>query len=213
LGLKTRVGIVKGGTNFDYNKMDKTDGVAIISSVEDLLRIAYKFNPKAGELLDNEANPERVNPGIDREARAFGRNLYFESTLQYNSEKANGGGYYHTGNIIALERTSAEQFAAAADLTFEETIALGIVHGAGHLAGLPHAGEDIGIVTLYSVPNSLNVMSDGETFKSVKKRLEDFMTHKDSNGEKSIIRKFFEARFGTESAMPANGIEIDEEGQ
>jgi RHS repeat-associated protein len=148
MGLKTQVKVFKG--KFDskaYGKLDKTDAVAVIGEKNNVIKAVSSFNESAGKEIaafGNKGDPEQ-------------------------SQNMRGSDNQNDGNIIAIGTTATKDFAERTKATFEEGAAFLVNHGAGHNAGLNHAGDNNGYDEQGNyhdgvyVPSSPNVMSEGNT--------------------------------------------------
>ena len=194
MGLATRVVLLDDGSIFNF-KMDKTDAVAIVADVNRLKVVVNRFNERAGDLIDNEIKKN-----------GFGKDGYFETTPKYKTV-SNEDGIYNTGDIIAIDPNAAKDFAAKAKTDILSTIAFGIVHGAGHAAGLPHAGQQAGSYTF--LPSNESLMSEGSTI--IKNSVGDGSTYDKyidsaNNKSSSIINRFMTRRYGTATSRAKPGV-------
>ncbi|HLY72007.1 MAG TPA: RHS repeat-associated core domain-containing protein, partial [Puia sp.] len=155
MGLKTQVKLFKG--HFDsksYSKLDKTDAVAVIGKRENVEKSVATYNSGFAKQLKNAD---------------FGTVGTDEGTKAEISQNPRGSQDQNDGNIIALSTDAAADFAKHVKATFEDAAAFLVNHGAGHNANLQHAGEENGYNENgdyergISVPNSPNVMSDGNS--------------------------------------------------
>ncbi|RXK86631.1 RHS repeat-associated core domain-containing protein [Filimonas effusa] len=154
MGLKTSVKVFKGNFNSDaYDKLDKTDAVAVVGNRNNVIEKIKSFNPEFGKEVsgfgsngvDGHVNPEQS---------------------QNPREEATGGS---NDNIIAVGAEATKTFAKGSKAVFTDAAAFLINHGAGHLSNMNHAGENNGfdvngksVKNLY-VPGTPNVMTSGGT--------------------------------------------------
>jgi RHS repeat-associated protein len=140
MGLKTQVKVFKG--TFDkkaYAKLDNTDAVAVIGNRDNVERAVSSFNEKQGKALSNfgmGGNPE-------------------------SSQNEKGVGNKNDQNIIAIGVEDTKSYSDKKGIKFEETAAFLVNHGAGHNAGLQHAGDvqEYENAKLLYVPSNPNVMT------------------------------------------------------
>jgi hypothetical protein len=150
MGLKTQVKVFEG--TFDqkaYNKLDKTDAVAVIGQKDAVEKSIATYNA---------ADAKRLKDGD------FGNG---DADDSQNPRHHPGGG--PDDNIIAINAPGVEETAEYTQSSKEEAAAFLIDHGAGHLSDLNHAGDDNGRdehgnysydYNIY-VPTGPNVMSAG----------------------------------------------------
>jgi len=192
MGLKTRVKLSRGDVN--YNKLSKTDAVAIIGKGKEVISAVNKINPKfAGELRNfGFGNPGSNNP-------------------EYSQNNAGKG-----GNIIAIDATAIKEtvrdWEANSKSNWKETAeSIGgftIVHGAGHNAGLWDGGGPAhfpnGDPT--TVPAN-SIMSTGNDIDYAQSKNYpgglDWYINQPANreaGAKSVIRQYYINHFGNHKA-------------
>lgn len=184
MGLNTQVKVFKG--KFDaksYGKLDKTDAVAVIGEKNNVVKAISSFNAQAGKelaSLGSNGNPEL-------------------------SQNIRGGTNQNDGNIIGIATTATKEFAKDSKSTFTEAAGFLINHGAGHNAGLNHAGfinayDDKGNYNPnISVPGSPNVMTGGNELVNGN-GLQRFVTspvnQQPANGNTLSIQQAYIHRFG-----------------
>jgi RHS repeat-associated protein len=141
MGLKTQVKVFKGIFNkAAYEKLDETDAVAVIGNRENVVKAVSSFNEEQGKAISTfgmGGNPE-------------------------SSQNAKGEGPKNSQNIIAIGVEDTKDAAKSKKESFEGTAAFLINHGAGHNAGLNHAGDQQGYdenMNKTYVPSNPNVMT------------------------------------------------------
>jgi RHS repeat-associated protein len=202
MGLKTEVRVFKGKmTQAKYDKLDKTDALAVIGNKENVKKAVSAINPHAGEEIKNFGGPG--NPE--------------------QSQNPVGSADPKLGNIIALGTEVATEWAKRTKTTFEVGAAFLVNHGAGHNASMNHAGDNNFIDNNGNwsadgsyVPAEYNVMSDGRyIIKEIEKgnlTLQCFIysgTNKQAAdpGKKTIsIQAMYLRRFGNNNPTPNPAI-------
>jgi RHS repeat-associated protein len=150
LGLKTQVKVLKGGFDKNaYSKMDKTDAVAVIG------------NPDAVK-----KSIESYNSSFIGEMEGFGSNGADGKTNPEHSQNPSGSNAENKNNIIAIATNATKTMSEKIKSTFEETAAFLLTHGAGHNAGMNHAGDynytdETGKFANVYIPGTPNVMTEG----------------------------------------------------
>jgi hypothetical protein len=169
MGLKTQVRVFKG--TFDskaYGKLDKTDAVAVIGQAKNVEKVVGEINPQQSNKL-KEHNFDAQNGETSPEE-------------SQNDRHGNGG---NADNIISIGTEITKAMAGDIKETFEGFAAFLINHGAGHLSGLQHAGEDNYVDndgkthdSPIDVPFGPNVMSDGDYIQRNDRayKLSDYIT-------------------------------------
>jgi RHS repeat-associated protein len=120
MGLNTQVKVFKGKFDKDaYAKLDNTDAIAVIGKRDNVVAAVSSFNEKEGERISTfgmGGNPE-------------------------SSQNELGMGNKNDQNVISVGSEDTKSYPDSKGITFEETAAFLINHGAGHNAGLNHAGD------------------------------------------------------------------------
>ncbi len=124
LGLETRVKIVNPNS-FDVTKLDPTDAVAVIGARKEVVNYIRKKVDK--EFADNTLNT-------------------WEGGAE-NPERSENNGGKTSDNVIAVDVSEVEQASSNFGLSdeksaIEKTVALCVIHGGGHNAGMIHAYEE-----------------------------------------------------------------------
>jgi len=194
MGLKTEVKVFKG--KFDkeaYNKMDKTDNVAVIGSRDNVIAAISKFN-------EAQANTLKTN--------GFGSNS--GNINPEDSQNPRGDRSPNKNNIVAIATEATKTFSDDTKASFEEGAAYNINHGSGHNANMNHSGDNNaydengnykdGIL----VPGGKNIMTAGGTvIRDIQSgKSSGLSTYINSSGNRQAgnsntisIKKMYEHRF------------------
>ncbi len=124
LGLKTTVVLVdmtkKNNRNFKPNEIDRTDGIAVLGTTQNVIDYITKDSPIFGKKLKEEWSGGADNPEMSENNKEISRI---------------GGGKY-----IAIDANGIKGYGKKiGGIDISKTGALIIQHGAGHTAGINHA--------------------------------------------------------------------------
>ena len=148
MGLNTRVKLSAKGKSVDIDKIDKTDAVAFIGKMNTVLNHVEGLQSN-GKNVGVEYN---MRKGMD--GNSFG------------GEAGKITPEYSDGNLINLATGATGVFAKKINKSFEEAAGLLITHGAGHLTGMHHSGDQIdlsngdGTWSTHIIPDN-SIMTEG----------------------------------------------------
>ena len=154
MGLKTTVKVLKKGKDIDISKIDKTDAVAVIGKTENV------YN----EVRRMESAKNQGGDGASMINIMKGNN--FGATGKTSTGLSTGNGpvpEVSSGNIIAISTEALSAYSEKTKIGFEDFGAVSINHGAGHTAGLHHAGDFISFGMNQDIIPRNSIMDNGTT--------------------------------------------------
>jgi RHS repeat-associated protein len=183
LGVKTQVVLFNGNVE-DLNKIDETDGIAILGSSKEQITDFVQNN-----LME-----------VTSESFREGRLENWKNTKNNPEISENNSG--NGGNVIVINASDLGETANNFLSTKAEAGAFLLVHGSGHLAGL---GHDRGYTSLMSSGSAITAMiqgSNGNPLYNTRNEcytcIQDFTNTRNND----VYKKQFIKRFGNDKPNP-----------
>ena len=197
--MNLRAHIFKGGdfTKKLYEKMDKTDAVAIVGNTKQVTNKVVEINKKMGDYIKNDkdfgTNGKSINPEISG-------NPYGPPGPDLNN------------NIIAVNLEDSKKAVSEWNAVggVNEVITYTILHGSGHNSNINEGGDAFpgagdGLVPKYSIMAPGDYILNGAYLYHV--HLSDYINKGSNDG---LIRAYMLNRFGTKISEPNKNIPVDE---
>lgn len=218
MGLKTTVKVLKKGKDIDISKIDKTDAVAVIGKTENVYKEVKRMESEKNQAADGSSMTNTMK----------GNNFGATGTTSTGWSTGNGiVPEVSSGNLIAISTEALSAFEKASKIRVLDFGAISINHGAGHDAGLDHAGGKFSFgANQEQIPYN-SIMNNGQSIGDANLNGEDIharfihnwsnqmprrnfnVPYHNSTTNTSPIYRAFIIRYGNNKSKNAAGVQTD----